>query len=334
MVIIFHTGYHKTASEYLRKKIFSQLHDVLYLDQFYTKNFYRKAFEQAIHKQPKNSSLLISEFADYFLKKIKAKKKDIVVVSSVDLISYHGHNDVELNMVQLLRLFRYLQDNYDEKIEFKVMMTIRNQKSALKSFYSFIRNINLRFNTFSKFIQYGLKNQHEMVFGGYHYDLVLEDMRMLYGSDNVRFFVYEKINKDVKLYLQDILNFIGTKQNIEQLDYTQKVNVNSDTKKGNRIRGVKYNPIANLILKIYRYNEQGFTSFKNTTIFKMARLYVVKSEKIFIKGSLKEIPQELIPDINNMYRNSNERLSQMLGIDLEEYGYIGGRLEVKNDKDI
>ncbi len=333
MKFIVHSGYHKTASEFLRQKIFSHLDDVLYLDEFYTKNFYCKAFAQNTHTQPGDSSLFIPKFGDYLLKKIKASKKEIVLISSVDLISYYSNNDVELNMVQLLRLFNYLQYNHDEKIKFKVMMTIRNQKNALVSSYSYHRNLNLRFGTFNKFIQYGLKNQHEMLFGGYHYDLVLKDMRMLYGSNNVQFFVYEKMNENIKLYLQDILDFIGSSHNIDQLNYLQKTNTNH-TEKGHRVRSAKYGFIGGalyrggVLLKKFQFNKKALTLFKKTIIFKMARLYVIKSEKLFIKDVLKEFPQELIPDVDNMYRNSNKKLSQMLNIDLKKYGYIGGRLEV------
>ena len=124
------------------------------------------------------------------LKEIKQSQKDIVLLSNECLIDYGNYN-AELNMLLLLRLFNYLQDNYNKQIECKVMMTIRNQKDILKSFYAYdFTHLKERFNSFEKFIQYGIENKHEIVFGGYFYDLVLDDMKRLYGSDNVQFFVY------------------------------------------------------------------------------------------------------------------------------------------------
>ena len=262
------------------------------------------------------------------LKEIKQSQKDIVLLSNECLIDYGNYN-AELNMLLLLRLFNYLQDNYNKQIECKVMMTIRNQKDILKSFYAYdFTHLKERFNSFEKFIQYGIENKHEIVFGGCFYDLVLDDMKRLYGSDNVQFFVYEKMKKDVKSYLRDILDFIGTNHKLEHLNYTQKVNVNSN-EGVHRIREVKPGFIASLIKKTYQHSRRILQPLEaiNTfqTLKSITQSYCKKSMKVIDRGSLNHFPKELAYQIDNMYKKSNRRLSQMLNIDLEEYGYTGGR---------
>ena len=343
---IVHGGYGKTATTLCQENIFPHLNDVLYLGKFQEHGkmlsdelgrMYHLIFPSFVGMdvndvRARNSSLLIPLLGDILVKEIKQAQKDIVLLSNECLFDYVHHN-AELNQLLLLKLFKYLQDNYNEKIEFKIMMTIRNQKEALKSLYAFdFTRLKDHFDSFEKFIKYGLQNKHQTIFGGYHYDLVLEDMQYVYGPNNVHFFIYEKMKEDIKAYLYDIFDFIGTNQRIDHLNYTQKVNANSN-EGVHRIREVKYGLIASLLVKMYRYNKSFLEPLEKTkvvqTLKNIIEPYCLNSMKIVDRGSLKDFPQELSSSIDNMYKNSNSRLSQMLNTDLEKYGYIGGRTEVK-----
>lgn len=345
---ILHGGYGKTATTFLQKNLFSHLNDVLYLGKLQDGKMLSDELQRIYYTifpsfagmaindiRARNSSLLIPLFGDILLSEMKQAKKDIILLSNECLIDYGNYN-AELNQFLLLKLFRYLQDNYDEKIEFKVMMTIRNQKESLKSFYAYdFTHQKDRFDSFEKFIKYGLENEYKTIFGGYRYDLVLEDMQNIYGSNNVRFFVYEKMEEDIKAYLRDILDFIGTNQRVDCLNYTQKVNVNSN-EGVHRIREVKHSFIASLFMKMYQYSKSILQPLKTVNLFQnlknIIQSYCNNSVKVVDRGSLREFPQELITDIDNMYKNSNSRLSQMLNTELEKYGYIGGRYEVSIPK--
>ncbi len=335
--VIVHGGYVKTATTFLQDKIFSQLSDVSYLGKLHGGKMISPEFKRCYQSifpslsaskstvRARNSAPLISCLGDILLNQIKQTKKEILLLSNECLIDYANYN-AELNMFLLARLFSYLQDNCDHPIQFKVMMTIRNQKDSLKSLYAYdYTHLKERFSSFEKFIEYGLKNQHEIVFGGYHYDLVLEDMKKIYGADNVRFFVYEKMKKDIRSYIQDILDYIGTSQKIEELDYTQATNVNSDDGV-HRIRDVKRGIIALMILKIYQRNKRTIQRLEAMSIFKMikkvTRSYCKRSMKVIDRGGLYSFPKELAENIDYMYKETNSRLSEMLNIDLSEYGYV------------
>jgi len=344
---IVHGGYGKTATTFLQEKIFCHLDDVLYFGKgengkmfsdelqklYYT--LFPSLSDSASITRARNSSMLIPCIGDLLLREMKQAEKDIILLSNECLIDFGNYN-AELNMLLLLRLFNYLQDNYNKQIEFKVMMTIRSQKDYLKSFYAYdFTHLKSRFSSFEKFIQYGVENKHDIVFGGCHYDLVLDDMKRIYGHDNVRFFVYEKMNEDINSYLQDIFQFIETDHRLDALNYKQKLNVNS--KEGtHKIREVKRSPIAKLILGTYQYVKPRIQSLESTNIFqelkKTAQSYCNNSVKVIDRGSLGNFPHELASITDNMYRKSNNRLSQMLGIDLEKYGYVGGqRFTVENN---
>jgi len=341
---IVHGGYGKTATTFLQEKIFFHLDDVLYLGKFNSKmiheelhKFYYTIFPSFVGMvsfiRARNSSLLISCFGDVLLRKMKQTDKNIILLSNENLFDFANYN-AELNMLLLLKLFNYLQDNYNEQIEFKVMMTIRNQKDFLKSFYAFdFTHLKNRFSSFEKFIRYGIENKHEIVFGGCHYDVVLEDMKRLYGQDNIRFFIYEKMEDELESYLNDIFQFIGTVHKLDALDYKQKVNVNS--KNGvHKIRQVKYGLIATVIIGTYRYVKPMLRLLEKTNAFltlrKTAQQYCTNSMKVIDRGSLGDFSHELASDIDDVYVKSNSRLSRMLGVELKKYGYVGGTFECEH----
>ena len=340
---IIHGGYGKTATTFLQENIFPHLNDVLYLGKRQDLTMLSEELRSLFHfvfpsfygmprhdMHARNSSLLIPLLGDVILRAMEQFKKDTVLLSNECLFDYAHHN-AELNQLLLWKLFRYLEDNYSEKMEFKVMMTIRNQKDALKSLYAFdYTRLKDRFDSFQNFLEYGLKNKHKTVFGGLYYDLILEDMQTMYGPDNVRFFVYEKMEEDIKAYLYDIFNFIGTTQRLDGLKYTQRLNTNSN--EGTyRIREVKRGFIASLFVKMYRYNKSMIQPLETTTLFrylkKKIESYAGNSMRIVDRGHIHTLPQALIPAFDSMYKNSNRRLAQMLHADLELYGYTGGRRE-------
>lgn len=273
---VIHGGYGKTATTFLQEKIFSHLNDVLYLgklqnDKFISDELYKAyydLFPPLYNKElvrARNSSILLPHLGDLLLKEIGQAKKSIVLLSNESLFDFGNYN-AELNMLLLVRLFQYLQDNCDKRIEFKIMMTIRNQKDLLKSFYAYdFTHLKEQFNSFNRFIQYGIDNKHEILFGGCYYDLILKDMKQIYGSDNVQFFIYEKMNEEITLYLLDILDFIGTKHKLDELSYGKNINVNSNGGV-HKIREVKHGVIARLILKIYQRNKGIIKKFETINI--------------------------------------------------------------------
>ena len=340
VTFIVHGGYGKTATSFLQQIVFSHLDDVLYFgklkdDKMLPDELGRLYYEifppfsrTVLPMRARNSSLLIPQLGDLLIKEMKKASKKIVLLSNECLIDYANYN-AELNMLLLYRLFNYLQDNYDEGIEFKMMMTIRNQKEFLKSYYAYDFSVlKERFSTLQKFIQYGIANNHEIVFGGCHYDLVWEDMEKIFGKKNVQFFIYERMKKDIHSYLNNIFEFIGTSQTMDTLDYDRKINVNFDGRV-HRMRDVEYGFWASFMMKFYQHNKErlnfltslkGYHSFKNIVLS-----YCNNSMRVVDAGGLYDLPKDLVQRIDKIYKASNQNLARKLDSDLETYGYIGGQ---------
>ena len=341
---IIHGGYGKTATTFLQKNIFAHLDDVLFLG----KHPDEKMLTEEIHAlyyalfpsfvgadkfsiHACNSSLLIHKLGDILIREMKESTKKIIVLSNENLIDYGDYNG-ELNQFLLLKLYRYLQDHCEEQIDFKVMMTLRNQKEHLKSCFAYdYTNLKNRFKTFESLILYGMKYPHKAIFGGYHYDIIFDDMQNIFGSGNVRFFIYEKMKEDTRAYLDDILNFIGTRQDIDTLNYKQKVNVNSQ-KDVHNIREIKYSFVASLLMKIYMYGKSYLEPLETSSAFQSLKetlkSYSHGTTRVVNRGHLHDFPESLIADFDSIYADGNSRLAYMLREDIEKYGYTGGRYSV------
>jgi len=246
-----------------------------------------------------------------------------MLISNECIFDYGNNSHTELNQYLLMELLRHMRANCDEEIELKVMMTIRNQKEIIKSFYAFEhKNGHLieRFNSFDEFISYGLENESRIVFGGYHYDLVLETMQEIYGIDNVRFFVYEKMKEDVEAYVDDILNFIGVSYEGVDFDFTRKVNVNSNEGEYH-VKELKQDSLISIIMSIRNAcrGNKFFSFLEHIKLFKTLKRNFSSAirEKVDVSFSRKQLVA-----IDELYSNSNTRLTQLLGMDMRKYGYV------------
>lgn len=340
---IVHPGYAKTATTFLQRKIFSQLKDVLYLGMFPDSSMLSNGLTTMFGTifprftdigtneiRARNSSLLIPTLGNLILREMDKHQKAFVLLSNERLFDY-GHYNGELNQFLLSKLIRYLKDNCDEKLEIKVIVTIRNQKDILESYYAFFYSrLKNRFPSFQDFLRFGLENKHEIVFGSYHYDSILKDIEDIYGSNNIQVFLHERMQLDVKASLHDMMNFIGTKEKVEGLDYGAKVNVNSEAG-AHHLLDVEYGSAAKLLMKLrkmYSYTPSKLRHLERIRGFDWLRATVRShsgSKNIVSKGVLREFPKEFVDAINDMYRDSNNNLSKMLNTDLEQYGYIGGK---------
>ena len=336
---IVHGGHGKAATTFFRTKIHPHLEDVLYLGRYLNascrmltpeldKTYYDlfPAFGDVVDHRAQNSALLIAAFGDEILQEIHRSDKKIVLIANT-FFEYSAYN-AELNQLLLLKLFRYLQDNCPELIAFKVMLNIRNQKDILQSFQA--ENFHTkRFKTFGEFIQYGKENSYKNIFGGYHYGELLSDMRYLYGSHNVRFFLFEQMKENMKAYLQDVLDFIGSEQDIRVLEYTEKLNMSQENGRFALKHG-RHNSITSMIQAVYLFFKPWLKCIEEIGYFKAAKAGVKKyhqsTYRIARKGYVEELTLELSNVIDNIYRGSNSKLAKLLNKDLEKYGYTGGKL--------
>mgnify|MGYP000282730294 CR=1 FL=1 len=315
---------------------YSSVHyqDYLDLDKILSAQNLRSIEVEGAEAHDEMLFIIIHQVYELWFKQIihelKKSGKNNVVISNETLFDFADYN-AEANQLLLHRLHAQLKTEYDGEVELKVFMTIRNQNDFLKSFYTyFYQRFYRQFPSFRDFLSYGLANPMQTVFGQLHYDALLRDLESLFGADNVRFFVYEQMQEDSKKYLQDILDFMGSKANLDQIDYQQKVNVNSN-EAGHGIKRSEYKGLSilgrltDLIEKVYQVQQHRLKSLKNIPLIYglWNRLLSVRrnSKTIVIKGRIKQIPDDLLPGLQSLYSKSNEALAERLGIDLAKYGY-------------
>lgn len=340
---IIHPGYAKTATTFLQENIFSQLDDVLYLgmfrDSLMLSNDFTTMFSTIFPRfintgvneiRARNSSLLIPTLGDLVLKEITKEKKNLVLLSNERLFDY-GHYNGELNQFLLSKLIRYLKNNSDQELQFQIIMTIRNQKDVLHSYYAyFYKDFKKRFPSFEDFLRFGLDNKHEIIFGSYYYDSVLKDIQDIFGTANVHVFLYERMRQDIRTFLHEILQIIGTNMKVENFDYGATVNVNSEDG-SHRMLDVESGFIANFLKglrRVYAHVPTRLRWLESNASFQRLRATVLSHSRmthIVSRGILREFSPEFADAIDVMYQDSNNKLSQMLNADLEQYGYVGGR---------
>lgn len=150
----------------------------------------------------RNSTPLVREFADgltqVLLKAHESRTmdrgSDTWVFSDENMLTYGG---VEINIPLLSALIHEIdvRMNDSNPIEVDIVITIREQKSFLRSYYAYdYANLKPRFRTFGKFLEHGMRNPNGEVFGMLHYN----DLYVMLNSNlghrmRVRLVPYEEL---------------------------------------------------------------------------------------------------------------------------------------------
>jgi hypothetical protein len=332
ITFVVHVGYGKSGTSFLQQKVFSELDDdVLFLGKTSSNHLISDELDKLFylvfpslinpkHKndiRARNSSLTIPLFADLLLKFMYESNKKIILLSHECILDYSGYNG-ELNQYLLKKLFLYMECKCERKIEFKVMVTIRNQGDILKSFYAFQYSYDLKdyVNTFEEFMTYGLANSHLINFGGYHYDKVINELQYLFGVENIGVFLYEKMGVDINQHVNEIVSFIGSSCRLNNLDKLCAVNA-TQTSEGHIVRNVRGMPDS--YLKVMERFHPILNHLAHIPVFQVVKTLI--EQKYGHVVVVKEYPS-FTNDLEVMYKASNQRLSNMIDIDLVGYGYL------------
>lgn len=336
--IIVHAGYGKTATTFLQQSIFSKLEDVVYVG----KEPYLNSELMTVHERlfsplyqrneftvrARNSYPLIREYGDLIIRAMHARPNiNKVVISDENIFDYANYN-VELNIYLVERLLRYISKASGRQIESKIMLSIRNQASALQSYFAYdYVLLKDRFKTLDEFISYGLENTHCASFGGYFYDEVLLELQDQFGVDSVKFFVFEQLKENPNLFIGQLLDFLGSSVDIKSLDIDTYVNRNSGNEGDNYMRSMNLGGRILRCVSRYFSNNAHRMGLGEDSISKLKRISAFLNEKISRTkhaGSIK-LDTNLSNKIRAMYDASNRRLSALMGWDLRPYGYYFSR---------
>lgn len=340
--IVFHVGYGKTGTTWLQKNIFPKLNNCLYLGKFEDNVMLNDDLKQAHSKlfnpmyglkryRSRNSYSFIKNYVDLIYAEILLNDADSVthsengissvVLSNETILSYNNYN-AELNtyiLSQVIsKLSNYLSKKY--KVRSSILITFREQCSVLQSnfAYDYIHHRD-KFETFDKFIEYGIRNNHEGIFGSLWNDEIHEQLSNLFEKTEVVFCPYEYINLSPQVFFEKSLVALGL-MSMDEIDEYMKmeaenVNINKDGSHKLRSPSIRAR-FFQFIGKLRWFLPESWDE-------KMKRLFpnqIMLTGETVITGNI-EMNNEQREMIQNLYRKSNDRMSKLISIDLGELGY-------------
>jgi len=200
----------------------------------------------------------------------------------------------------------------------KIIITIREQKSIIKSMYAQVYNMVFkRFrqtSSFERFLKYSFENKDQFILDTIDYNSVIKTYEELFGKENICILVFEELKQDKASFIKKLTDFMD-------IDYNEAIRLmeNKHTNKRSSSSGV-YQSDERRITEILGYYKAklGIRSLglANSWIFKLL-------DKIYIPGKkLKiEISKEYEERINELYKRGNSELSKRYDLNLKKWGY-------------
>lgn len=266
--LYIHLGFPKTASTLLQKYYFTSISEITYLNNIDI-----------------NLKKLTQRMLFYSLEKYKNENKKIkkivnkinFSVDKINIISDESFTDLstndEINPSNIIKKFKLTFPK--KKYDIKFIIVTRNQIDLLLSHYAYCYNNfllrNLNWTTFEKFTQSINQEEYENHFKFYNFNYWKKCM--IEQKVNYKFFIYEMLDKNLKIFCRDFDNYLNVKHKTFKI---KKINV-SIRKNKNYIIKKKIN-IIDIFLKIIDFNLYiNLMSKKfNTILKKILLLFTIK----------------------------------------------------------
>ena len=324
-----HIGFHKTASTYLQRYVFSKHPQINYLGKFEKelkainsgKN-YLIEFDQLLFKLF-NYKLENIDQNSTFDKIIEPKENKLNVVSEERISSYFYYKDQNAKYI-----FKKLKYIFQSNNDLKIVLLIRNQKDLLISRYSenfkLFYDINPNWKIFKNFAknitEEKLSSLEKHILDNYKYYDFIINLQNFLPKDKIGIFIYEDLRNNPKLFFKNFFNFLE----IDNIELENKKEYYSQVYKGfyenkknffsshrvnetNLLRFKKYINIPKNLLKTIKYLIIIFVSYPNY-------IYQIFTNPISKSKTYKK-------NVEKYYKKDNKKLSQLLGRNLEDLGY-------------
>lgn len=315
--ILIHVGLPKTATKFKQHIVFPKISEYYYIDNinndyfntpfwFYTKDLFKKKSERSIN-------ILKKDFENYF----KTINNNKILWSSESITSRYIYSSNE-NLLDQLKEFKSIFPNT------KIFIVLRKQDSWIESFYKQMvakQKKEVKFKDFFIFDKMTKpKSKNYITLDKLNWLEMVEAYQSVFGKENVFTLPYEMLKNSPDQFFERFFNFFHI--NKIPIDYEYKVNTTGEfentcikrlsllTKYDFAARSIKNQSIKNLILK----HDKGFKNFLKYVSSKL----VYKKYFNYEEQKLSEQQKEFL---YNYYKVSNENLSQLLGINLQEYNY-------------
>lgn len=185
----------------------------------------------------------------------------------------------------------------------KILLTLREQKSIIKSFYLQKRKVDINFNqSFNQWFEYNKSIMYKQnIFNYFFYDKTIKMYEDEFGKENIKILLFEEFLSNQKKYFENIYDFLETRN----CNYFHNIEHKNNTVTHGQILVNKLSPILRgliskspLRLKVYL---KDFISSHGTVIVNMS-----EKQKFFV---------------NELYKKSNLNVQKNYGLNLSKYNY-------------
>jgi adenylylsulfate kinase len=343
ITILFHIGFGKTATTWMQRQVFPRIKNCLYFgkysegDLMLNESFHKLHYQlfRPLHgknrHRSRNSEDLLRQYAKEISEQILSKFSDesleyeqvgnYKAILSNETIACYGNHDAELNLMLLSRVASAVKENLGREfdVSVQILVTFREQSSLLQSIYAFdYPHLSDKYQTFSDFIEEGLANHHDEVFGSLWVDEVVKLVRSLFRDDTVLFVPYEILKENPLEFLRQTIVKLGlvTSEQLSDFSDLDQENTNKGKDGANKLRDVSN--MSKLIAKVARYKHFAPDFMFNT--MKKVATFIRSHQKVVFRGEIKLTPSQR-NKIRNLYRESNTRTAKLLSFDLGKLGY-------------
>jgi len=219
--ILFHIGYHKTASSWFQEHLFVAGNDLFHPlsdnkrgQSTFAKYFVMDKDHFLLHPLESNQVFLKQEF-DRLINKTPDLNNKTVVVSQERLSGTPHSSGFDASLIAN-RIASFAPDA-------KVLIIIREQRSwLLSNYFQYIAVGGTQ--SIDKYLNqvYGKRPHFSYKHVNYHY--LIQDYHNLLGKDNVCVLPYELFKSDSSTFFKQFSHFINQDIRVKEIDLTTKIN--------------------------------------------------------------------------------------------------------------
>jgi hypothetical protein len=314
--VLIHIGYHKTATTWLQNRLFVSENPVF----------------EPLSRNSGNQSTLANHFVfgpdSYLLspfdlneavireeleqiQRLKPELKSKIAVLSHERLSGNPHSsgfDAEIIARRLANVFPGAS----------VLIVIREQRDMILSGY---------FQYLSAGGTQGLKKYLQTRFDGkrpgfspHHFDFLplVKYYRTLFGSGKVKVVPYELFDNKPARFIEEVTSFVTPGSPVEPLAFDEKINSRKNYYVSYKLRALNRFMLSSSL--------NNYSGLSNTLTEPVVRSLIAAASKIapdvWNDRLCAELSEFLAEWLGERYCDSNRQLSDLIGLNLEEFGYI------------
>ena len=323
--IFFHIGYPKAASTFLQKNIFI-LKEFKYINSYddrFSKfgKFIFLSSDEDFDKNHKKFSSFLNSFSN----------NDINVLSSEAFTNFSSTKD--FNLEKIYKRLHIIANS--EKINFKFIVIIRNQKDYILSRYAQGHGENSFMSAGEKYKKFSAVKSffyndtniamEKKLFDSFNYFEVISMIKK-YFKDDIKIFLFEDLSKNPKYFVTEIFNYLGlnNKELIKEIDFNKKNSgKKTDSNEYFRKRHPNNIPIEGILNKISKLLplKSFFFGLFSRNLKNKIKIISYKLDALLLGHDRIYFNKEDIKKIKEYYNLENKELFKEIKTNINDYEY-------------